>query len=120
MTPTVTYSNKRETNLLGLILGSVIERALAKPSRRKRCSKLKGEVLVTAGKMEVTLRFDGERVIVAPKPSGKPRARVGGDLRSLTRVALGHGVVLPYLRGRIEVGGNVYFLLKILPLMRVT
>jgi hypothetical protein len=119
-TAVVSYSDRDATNLLGLILGNVLSRTLQKPALRKKCKALKGEVRVSAGKMEVGLLFEDGGVTIKNNPSPKPKARVGGDLRSLTRVALGDGVLSGYLSGRLQAGGNVYFLLRLLPLLRVS
>ena len=116
----VVYGDEDRTNLLGLIIGDVIQRSLADPEQRKRCGNLKGDVELHAGKMAVNLSFRGDEVVVSRNrlTKGKPKARVTGDLHSFSQVALGRKLFGPYLKGRVKVAGNVYFLLKMLPLLR--
>ncbi len=114
----VVYEDEERTGLLGLMIGDLLQRRLADPVRNKKCRKLKGDVELKAGKMHVNLSFGGDEVVVGEKAKNKPRARVAGDLHSLTGVVLGKALVGPYLGGRIKVVGNIFFLLKMLPVIR--
>lgn len=115
----VAVEEPQRMNLLGLLLANVMERALEDPKAQRKCVPLKGGVQVRAGRMEVRLKFNEGRVEVLRGSDDRPRASVSGDLTTLADVTLGGGVVRHYLRRRLKVGGNLYFLLKTLPLLRV-
>jgi hypothetical protein len=75
-------------------------------------------VLVRAGEMAVTLRFGEGRITILLGDPGKARARVGGTMPALLGVVAEGKMVMPFLSGKIKIGGNPFFLLKILPLIR--
>lgn len=104
-------------SLLGLILASVIQRNCEKEQNLARLSRLKGAVEVTAGEMVVTLCFSEGKLTVTRGPDDKARAAVSGSLDSLMGVALGQGMVGPWLAGKLKTRGNLFMLLKMLPLM---
>ena len=104
-------------SLLGLILASIITRNLEREENLKRLQKLSGAVQVTAGEMMVTLRFEQGRLTVVRGGDDKARAAVSGSMESLMGVALGQGMVGPWLAGRLKASGNLFMLLKMLPLM---
>jgi hypothetical protein len=114
----VVYADKSRTNLLGLIVGDVIERSLKDSAGIERCKNLRGDIELEAGKMRTSLSFRGGDIVVDEKSETKPRARVSGDLESLTQVALGQKLFAPYFRGKLKISGNIFFILKILPLLR--
>ena len=108
-----------EMSLLGLMLGEVIEANLKHPKGAALARQLSGAIGVRAGGMAVTIRFDRGRVVVARGLDPGVRARVKGSLDALLQVSLGRGAVRSFLAGEIGFGGNPFFLLKVLPLMRV-
>jgi len=114
----VVYADKSRTNLLGLIVGDVIERSLKDSVGIERCKNLRGDIELEAGKMRTNLSFRGDTILVNEKSETKPRARVSGDLESLTQVALGQKLFAPYFSGKLKISGNIFFILKILPLLR--
>jgi len=105
-------------NLLGLLLGSIIERQAETEASRKRLDKLKGALVVEAGQMVISMTFAGGRVIISRGAVDKPRARVMGTMQSLMGISLGGGMVGPWLAGHIKTQGNLFMLLRVLPLMR--
>jgi len=105
--------------LLGLMLGGVLARNLARPEIRAAARKLSGDLGVTAGKMSVTLSFDSGAVTVTRGIGNRPRARVRGSLDGLLQVSLGRGPVRSFLAGEVSFKGNPLFVLRALPLMRV-
>lgn len=115
----VVVKDPDQMNLLGLLMANIIKRAVEKPAGLRRCRKLRGEVQVQAGRMGVRLKFLKGPVEVARSGEGKARASISGDLAAFTNVALGGGIVGPYLKGKLKASGNLFFLLKLLPLMRV-
>ena len=108
-----------EMSLLGLMLGEVIAANLGQPRGAALAQKLRGAVAVRAGGMAVTIRFDRGRVTVARGLDPRVTARVKGSLDALLQVALGRGAIKSFLAGEIGFGGNPFFLLKALPLLRV-
>ena len=105
-------------SLLGLLLGSIIERQAATPEAQRRLAKLKGTVVAEAGQMTISMAFEGGRVTISRGAAEKPRARVKGSMDALMKIALGGGMVGPFLAGRIKAKGSLGMLLKVLPLMR--
>jgi hypothetical protein len=117
-TETVTIEDPPRMNLLGLILASVLERNLRDEAKRRRCEKLAGNVVVTAGEMTITLKFEGGGVSVARGASEPARAQVRGSLDALMDLSLGGGMVGPWLAGRLKTRGSLLMLLKMRPLIQ--
>ena len=113
----VTIEDPPRMSLLGLILGSIIDRNLARPEHRQRGEKLAGSLVVQAGEMIVTLAFEGGRVRVSRGAADSPRSAVAGSLDALMALALGGGMVGPWLTGRLKTRGSLLFLLRVKPLL---
>ncbi|MBM4372562.1 MAG: hypothetical protein FJ098_12955 [Deltaproteobacteria bacterium] len=105
-------------NLMGLMMKGLLEAALARPGMGERASGLRGAVRVQAGAMVVVLDFTqaGPR-IRGPAEGERYRARVSGAMTPLLRVVTGH-LLGPVLSGGVRIGGNPFFLLSVLPLIR--
>lgn len=104
-------------NLLGLLLGNIIERNLAHEAKLRKFQKLSGALEVHAGEMCVTLTFADDKMTVSRGPADKPKATVSGAMDALLGMALGGGMVLPWLAGRIKTRGNLFMLLALKPLL---
>ncbi len=117
MADLVTVDDPERMSLLGLILASIIRRNLEHEENLARLKRLDGAVAVTAGEMQVTLRFADGALTVTRAQEDKPRAAVSGTMDSLMGVSLGQGMVGPWLAGKLKTRGNLLFLLKMLPLM---
>ncbi|MBW2275891.1 MAG: SCP2 sterol-binding domain-containing protein [Deltaproteobacteria bacterium] len=115
----LTIVDRDRMSLLGLMLGGVLERSLASTEGRSAARKLSGNLGVTAGKMSVTLHFDGGAVTVTRGLDDRLKARVRGSLDGLLQISLGRGPVRSFLAGEVSFKGNPFFVLKALPLMRV-
>jgi hypothetical protein len=105
-------------NLLGLLLRSILKRNLDDPAKASRATRLHGEVAVRGGRMRVTLRFAESGITITRAAAERPRARVEGSLAAFLGVALGKGLVSAWLSGRLSARGNLFFLLRMLPLLR--
>ena len=105
-------------NLIGLMMRGLLEENLAKPHNRKKAAGLRGAVRVQAGDMVVVLDFhpDGLRIRL-PSEGDRFRARVRGGMTDLLGVVNGR-LVGPVLSGGVRIGGNPFFLLGMLPLIR--
>lgn len=113
----VTIQDPSRMNLLGLILGSLIERNVAgDPELKRRFDKLEGAVAVQAGRMAITLRFGRGSLTIERGAAEKTRASVRGSLDTLMGLSLGRGMVAPYLSGRLKARG-LLMLLKLKPLL---
>jgi hypothetical protein len=117
--PALTIIDREQMSLLGLMLGGVLARNLSRPAGRAAAAKLSGALGVTAGRMSVTLRFDRGPVTLSRGLDDGLRARVRGSLDGLLQVSLGRGPVRSFLAGEVSFKGNPFFVLKVLPLMRV-
>ena len=105
-------------NLLGLILASLLERNLVSPQRRKLLDKTTGIVVVRAGEMQVTATFAEGRVSLTRGYHENANATLTGPLDALTHLALGQGLVKQFFR--LDLGGNLFLLLKVWRLMLVS
>lgn len=114
----VTIVDPPTMSLLGLLLGSLVERRAADPTMARKIARLRGDVVVEAGKMVITLSFRQGQVSVSRGACQTPRARVSGSMEALLRIALGGGMVAPWLQGRIRTQGNLLLLLRMMPLLR--
>jgi hypothetical protein len=105
-------------NLIGLMMRGLLEENLAKPRSRARARGLRGAVRVQAGGMAVVLDFDaGGLTIRMPREGERYRARVRGGMTDLLGVVNGR-LFGPVLSARVRIGGNPFFLLGMLPLIR--
>jgi hypothetical protein len=105
-------------SLLGLLLGSIIERQTDRPQSIKRIEKLRGALVVEAGTMTITLQFADGKVTILRGAAEGARARVRGSMEALLNISLGKGMVMPWLLGRIKTKGSLIMLLRVIPLMR--
>jgi hypothetical protein len=110
--------DRERMNLVGLMLGDVVARNLARPEGAALARRLRGAVGVTAGRMKITMVFDGGRVSVSRGLRPGLRARVSGSLDGLLQVSLGRGPIRSFLAGEVSIRGNPLFVLKLLPLIR--
>lgn len=115
---TVVIQQPERMNLLGLILGGIIERNLEHERHRRTFQRLGGEVEVRAGGMLVTMAFDAGRLTIRRGGAERPRARVGGSLDALMQLSLGGGMVGPWLSGKLKTGGSLLLLLRMRPLLQ--
>ncbi len=113
----VTINDPPTMNLLGLLLANIIQRNLSDEAKLRRFQKLSGDLEVHAGEMCVTLTFADGKMTVFRGPADKPKAVVSGAMDSLLGLALGGGMVLPWLAGRIKTRGNLLMLLALKPLL---
>jgi len=116
--PHIVFKTPGEMNLLGYILRSLVERNLDTPKGARAFSRMKGTVLVGASKMTVTLDFSGDDLEMDVGEKGKADVRVRGSMDTLLGVSLGKGMVWPVLTRRLKVGGKVWRLLRMLPLLK--
>jgi len=105
-------------SLLGLMLGEVVENNLRRPEGAALARRLRGSLGVVAGRMAITMSFEGDRVVLRRGIAERPRARIKGSLDGLLQVSLGRGAVRSFLAGDVSLRGNPFFALKLLPLMR--
>ena len=117
--PSVGIDAPERMNLLGLLMKGLLEEKLKVEGHARRARRIKGDVQVQAGTMGVTLRFDGERILILAGTSGKARARVRGTMEALLEIVTGERLVRPILSGRVRLGGNPFWMLKLLPLIRL-
>jgi hypothetical protein len=106
-------------SLLGLMLAGVIRNNLATAQGAAVARRLKGSLGVTAGRMKITLRFAPDGVHLTRGHEMDLTARVRGSLDGLLQVSLGRGPIKAFLAGEVSFSGNPFFVLKVLPLMRV-
>jgi hypothetical protein len=115
----VTIDDPPRMSLLGLILGSILTRNLDDPRRQRVAARLRGEIVVQAGEMVVTLSCRGDEVRICRGASDRPRAAIRGELHTLIDLALGGGMIGPVLAGRLRPRGSLSTLLRLRSLLRV-
>ena len=114
----VVVDNPEHMNLIGLMMRGLLEENLAKPQNRKKADGIRGAVRVQAGDMAVVLDFGAEALrIRMPAEGDKYKARVSGGMTELLGVVNGK-LFGPVLTARVRIGGNPFFLLGMLPLIR--
>jgi len=114
----VVVDDPEHMNLIGLMMRGLLEENLAKPPNRRRADGLRGAVRVQAGAMVVVLDFTSEGLTIRmPGEADHYKARVRGGMTDLLGVVNGR-LIGPVLSARVRVGGNPFFLLRMLPLIR--
>ena len=115
----VTITDPERMSMLGLILGSVLERRLAEPGPARLARLLRGDILINASGMEVLLRFGGGQVeITRERLPGRPTAEVTGSMSGMLAAALGRDRIRRFLRGDRTVRGRPDCLVGLLLLLR--
>ena len=114
----VVVDSPETMNLLGLLMRGLLAANMRDEGVYAKARGIKGDVLVGAGGMQVTLRFGDGRVTIIRGDAGASRARVGGGMKALLEVVTEGKMVGPFLAGRIKIGGNPFVLLSMLPLIR--
>lgn len=115
----VTLADPPRASLLALLLRNLLATNLADERLAARARRLRGDVLVEAGGMTVTLRFGADGVVVhTGATDGRPRARVRGSLPTFLALSTRGGVVGPVLSGAVRIGGNPFVLLRLMKLIR--
>jgi hypothetical protein len=108
-------------NLLGLLLQGFLTQQLASPKLAKKARKLRGDFGVHVADMAVTLSFAPDAVTVRRGIAGRVRAGVRGSMKEMIPLVTGGGGLVPamiaVLEGRIEISGNPFALLRLMPLL---
>ena len=120
MKVSVEIVNIENISLLGLMVGRMIERNIADAKKARAAQKVSGKVGVTAGRMEVTLEFDRNTIRIHGGLQKPLRAAIRGSLSELLQIAVGKHPIVSFLQGRVKLGGNPLFALKIMPFMRAS
>ncbi len=115
----VWIEDEEKANLTCYFLRSLLKKNSGGKTGAHLSSCFERGVGVKAGGMEAFIYRSGDGICVSPICKEKPGITVEGDLNSLLRVLLGGGVVLPYLKGEIRVGGNLIGALRMLGLLRI-
>lgn len=115
----VVLEKPESMNLLGLILKMIIERNLKQGMMADLVANTRGNLRLGAGQMKATLKFEGERVVVARDWLIPARAKVAASLDTFLAIGLGKNPVIPFLLGKISLGGNLLWLLKLMPVFQV-
>ncbi len=111
----VTLMDPESMNLLGHFLVDLLERNLARPSRRFWLLPLRASILIQASGMKVTLKFDRGAVCIFRGEEGPPRAAVRGTLAALVDVVTWTNPVGPLWRGEVRVSGRIWLVALALP-----
>ena len=115
----IIIENPEEMNLLGLMLGSILETKIEDDGERKAIAGLRGDVGVTVGKQSVYISFGKETVRVSRDAPGRISATVSGPMKEFLEVSTGKNPVIPFLRGKFKIGGNPFLLLRMLQTMKI-
>jgi hypothetical protein len=115
----VTIDEPERMNLLGLLLGSLLERRLAVPAAARHASKLRGDVAIDASGMRITVRFADGAIRITRGAATHAIARLGGSLTALLDATLGRRVVAHFTHGELRAGGSPIALYRLLSIVRV-
>lgn len=116
----VVLDNSADMNLIGLILRGIIESNLENEALARKIEKLAGNVAVEAGGMKATLSFNKGELRIIRGSTPKARARISGGMMPFVDFALGRKRIRNIFKGKIKPRGNLFFLLKLLPLFKVS
>ena len=81
----VVVEDPEHMNLLGLLMKGLLTNNLARDDIYARACSIKGDVLVQAGDMPVTLRFGGGKLTIVRGATKKTRASVAGSIAPADR-----------------------------------
>lgn len=115
----VSIEHEERANLACYFLRSILERSLGGKSAEALPRVFERGVRVGAGGMTAWIYRDEGGLTVSPREKGKPGVSVEGDLRTLIRVLLGAGVVVPFLKGDVRMGGSPTGALRVLSFLRI-
>lgn len=105
-------------NVLGLLLAGFLDSALGRDERlAKRAAAMKGNLCIQAGQMWITICFDRTGIEIVRGPMDKRCATVRGEMDALIGVVTGGGMAAPLCTGKVRIGGNPLFLLRLLPIL---
>lgn len=113
----VRLQDPEHANVLCLLMQGLLKAQLADEGIAARVRKMSGAVSMRAGLMWATLVFDGQGIEVVSGKVDDRKASVEGEMDTLVGVVTGAGMVGPFLAGKIKIGGNPFFLLKMLPII---
>lgn len=116
----VVLGDPERTDLLGLLIRSLLARALTRDAAVGKAAGMRGAVVMRAGRMVATVTFDEGRIVIRSGEADTPRAWLSGGMEDLLNVVAGKALVAPVLRRRVRFGGNLLLLLRLLFLVRVT
>ena len=108
---------KEKMPIFGLIIGSVLEKNLEDPKKEKKTRSIRGVIGIQAGKMKIALNFDQENITIHPGWSGKINARCRGTLEAFVSLGLGKNPIIPLLKRKMSMGGNLFLLYKLIPIL---
>jgi len=103
-------------SLLGLAMGSSIERAFAAAPGAPPA--LRGTIALEAGGMGVTVRFGAEGAEIRQGVPRKASARLSGELVPLVELAAGELPFAALLGRRVRLSGNLRLLWRFAQLLR--
>jgi hypothetical protein len=113
----VSHDDPGRQTMLGHMLLSVMGRALAAPG--VRLSGGSYAVRFEVSGMVSTVAVEGGEMVISSSSDRKTAAYVKSDLVTLLALARGGSVIGAFLRGRVQVGGNIFRLLPFMRLMRL-
>lgn len=105
-------------NLMGLLMRGLLESNVGTARGNAVARQLRGDVRVMAGTRGVTFCFGDGEVVLKESSAGRPSATVRGEMKPLLEVVSGGSVIAPVLTRKIKVSGNLFMLLRMLPLIR--
>ncbi len=107
-------------NLLGILMKTLLEANMAVRWKAWFARKITGDVRVQAGKMAVTLAFAGGNITIYGEERPNPRATVKGKMKGLLDIVTGCPFTVSWavLSGAVRIGGNIFLMLLMLPVIR--
>jgi len=115
----VVVDHPETMNMLGLILKLILEGNLQDPDMEKKARRARGNLRLGAGPMKATLIFEGDRLVIQRDWKVSGRAKCAASLDTFLGIGLGKNPFVPFLMGKISLGGNLLWLLKLMPVFQV-
>lgn len=107
------------TNILGLLLKTIIDRNIKDLSKSAAIKNLTGQINIKAGRMLSCLTFDKGEVTIKNNYAEKAKAEIAGTLNAFMNISVGANPVCYIFKREVKIKGNVLFLLKIMKIVTV-
>ena len=107
-------------NLLGLFLRGLLERQLEDPVVARKLEGVRGHLGIQAAGMGLVLQFEGANVVMRMGEDLHARATVSGPMAPLVDILVGRYPLGAVLSRRIRVEGDLGFVWRVLPALRLS
>ena len=102
----IRIEQKEQMNLLGLMVGNILENKIEKGEDIKALSNISGNVGVSVGNQDICLSFNRGTVKISRQIPRNLSAKVSGPMKEFLDVSIGKNPVIPFFKGKFKIKGN--------------